>query len=362
MSGQGRPAGGVQATENEGQPLTVARGWKTGPPESLHVMCERDVGLFSLVQQVIANIPWALGANRIPIAFFQAGTCYWTSTGYRGKDTVWEYYFEPVIATHPASSLPHEVRYTIAWKVPRPHEVGYFAGEKVFITNHFGDHPELAGRALSIPYEYEDPDDALRRKAALIIRDYLRPREYIAEKVARFRDRHFGSGQVIGVHARGTDALRSRSHPHRRGSLVLSRYVSAIRDQLEQHPDAKVFVAADANSSVEFFRKAFGPRVLACESLRHEAGDAVGWGPTGAIMPSFVARDRQTAARNGEEAVIEYLLLTHCHWLVHNGASLARTVLLARPELGHVNTHSRPQSGSSCEQRPPYMNAAGLGA
>ena len=73
-------------------------------------MCERDVGLFLLIQQVIANIPWALQEHRVPIVYFQSRTCYWTPNGYEGRDTVWEYYFEPVIPTYPASSIPEQLR------------------------------------------------------------------------------------------------------------------------------------------------------------------------------------------------------------------------------------------------------------
>jgi hypothetical protein len=58
-------------------------------------------------------------------------------------------------------------------------------------------------------------------------------------------------------------------------------------------------------------------------------------------MPAYIAQDRDVAARNGEGAVVEYLLLSRCHHLVHNGSSLARTVLLNVPELPHTNTHRR---------------------
>ena len=74
--------------------------------ERFHVICERDVGLFSLIQQVISNIPWAVKENRIPIVYFGDNTCYWTPHGYRGRQTVWEYYFEPVVTEYPASTIP----------------------------------------------------------------------------------------------------------------------------------------------------------------------------------------------------------------------------------------------------------------
>jgi hypothetical protein len=104
-------------------------------------------------------------------------------------------------------------------------------------------------------------------------------------------------------------------------------------------------VASDEQSSLTYLAKAFGPRVIAYQSVRHSGGEAAGQGPTGWIMPAYIARDRDVAAKNGEDAVIEYLLLSRCHYLVHNGSSLARTVLLNAPRLPHTNTHRRSVHG-----------------
>jgi hypothetical protein len=52
------------------------------------------------------------------------------------------------------------------------------------------------------------------------------------------------------------------------------------------------------------------------------------------------------AASNGEETVIEYLLLARRNYLVHNSSSLARTVLLKRPEMLHANTRRGHRVGS----------------
>jgi hypothetical protein len=58
-------------------------------------------------------------------------------------------------------------------------------------------------------------------------------------------------------------------------------------------------------------------------------------------MPAYIAADCESAVQNGEDAVVEYLLLTRCNHLVHNGASLATTLLLNNPRMPHTNTHSR---------------------
>jgi hypothetical protein len=148
----------------------------------IHVMCERDAGLFSLIQQVIANIPWALAENRLPVAYFRDRTCYWTPNGYQGRATVWEYYFQPLVPTLPASAIPQQVREIVAASHPSPFEVGYFADEETFVTSDFGDHPDLADKTLWIPYLWDDPDGAVRRKAKSLIDMYIRPRPYLSAK------------------------------------------------------------------------------------------------------------------------------------------------------------------------------------
>jgi hypothetical protein len=307
---------------------------------NFHIICERDAGLFSLIQQVIATIPWALHEGRIPIVYFQDKTCYWTPNGYRNHNTVWEYYFAPVVTDYPASSIPQHIRETISHNHPSPLEVGYFADEHTFVSSHFGDHRALEGRTLPIPYLWDDPDDRLRQQANDIMRRFIRPRDYIQQKVNHFYQQYMKRHHVIGVHARGTDAIsKEEIRPHRHNSLVLSKYVTEIRRLLDIQPMATIFVATDAQSSLEYLRQAFGSRVLAYDSIRHEGGKAAGTGPTGWIMPAYIAGDRERAATNGEEAVIEYLLLSRCDYLVHNGSSIARTVLLNVPELHHTNTH-----------------------
>jgi len=141
---------------------------------------------------------------------------------------------------------------------------------------------------------------------------------------------------------RGTDAISKQEiRPHRQASLVLSKYVTEIQRLLKGQPTARILVATDAQSSLEYLKRAFGSRVFAYDSIRHETGKAAGKGPTGWLMPAYIAGDRDRAAKNGEEAVIEYLLLSRCNYLVHNGSSLARTVLLNVPQLPHTNTHRK---------------------
>jgi Nodulation protein Z (NodZ) len=318
---------------------------------NLHIICERDAGLFSLIQQVIANIPWAITEGRIPVVYFRDKTCYWTPNGYRGRDTVWEYYFEPVVATHPASTVPRHLRDFIALHYPSPFEIGYAVGASSFVSNHFGDHPALEGRALSIPYLWDDPSGSFRWTTARIINRFIRPRTYIRKKADQFFEDRLDGSYVIGVHARGTDAVSTQEvREHRQGSLRLPQYAETINGLLKDHPTAKIFVATDDQVSLEYFLDAFGRRVAVYNTIRHRGGQPAAVGPTGWIMPAYIAADRDRAARSGEEAVIDYLLLSRCDHLIHNGSSLARTVLLRAPQLVHTNTH-RPPDGRHRDER-----------
>lgn len=314
----------------------------TGPPKGtvLHVICERDVGLFSLIQQVIANVPWALSEGRIPVANYGDKCCYWTPAGFNGKHSVWEYYFDPIIPEFPAERIPDKVLHRIADKSPQQNSLGYFASPSAFVTNHYGDHPDLLGKAPMIPYMTADPDDALRLQTSGIIRDFVRARPYIARKVDAFYDQRMRGSEVIGVHVRGTDAVSAReTRDYRRGSLDLASFVHEIERLLSERPRALLFVATDAQASLDHLIEIFGRRVVAYDAVRHVAGEPAGQGPTGCIMPAYIARDTKTAAQNGEDAVVEFLLLARCAHLVHNGASLATTVLLCEPALAQTNTH-----------------------
>ena len=306
----------------------------------LHIMCERDVGLFSLIQQIVANIPWALAAGRRPIVYFAKRCVYFAPQGYNGRDNVWEYYFEPLLADVPVASIPLRVRQAIDTDFMGGAKVFRAFGNNIIMSCHFGYHRRLKGKALSIPTSWHDPDPPLRKITAELIRQYVRPLPSIGAKVETFHERHMKGRHVFGVNARGTDVVSNvEMQGRRRGSLVLEDYIREIGKLVERVPDAVLFVATDDQNTLERLTDAFGSRVISYDSIRHMSGDPAGLGPTGHQMPAYISGDPEKAARNGEEAVIEYLLLCRCQHLVHNGGGMARTVLLAKPELSHTNVH-----------------------
>jgi hypothetical protein len=306
-------------------------------PAALHILCERDVGLFSLIQQVIANVAFAMHERRVPIVFFGRRCSYWTPNGYRGRDTVWEYYFEPIVPEYPVRTIPEQIKRLIQERPPDSGSFGYFTHDGTFITSNFGLHPNFHGKALIIPHAFDDPSDELRRKASKLISRHVRVRREILEGGQKFYEQNMQRRPNIGVHLRGTDALVDRGRVAGRAYVDLDRYCGYIDDFLRSHPNAGIFVASDAESSVKEMREIYGDRVAATEAVRHQGGLLAGKGPTGKIMPAHLMVDADVAARSGEEAIIDYLLLSRCNALVHNGSSLARTVLLNVPDMPVLN-------------------------
>ena len=307
-----------------------------------HILCEKDVGLFSLIQQVIAHVPMALAENSVPVALYREQCCYWHEGGYQGKHNVWEYYFEPIISDYPSLLIEEDIIAQINAKPPHFEYPGYHINEKAFVTNHFGDHPALRGKTLKIPHQWTDPGSELRAETSSIIKKYVRPRDYLINKVEQFSSEHFHNKYVIGVHMRATDVTDPNEHNiHRRGSFKLERYLKKLDQLLTEQPSARIFVATDSQKALNDLKNHYGHRVIHASSIFHQSPDVAGRGPAGWVIPGYLADNTETAAQNGEEAIIDYLLLSECQHLIHNGSGLARTALLKNADLPHTNIHSK---------------------
>jgi len=313
-----------------------------GGSERYHIICERDVGLFALVQQAIANIAYARETGAIPIVYFGRRCSYWTPSGYRDRDTVWEYYFEPALPEFPVSILSKDLRLLIDAQFPEP-ELGYYVNPTTFVSNNYKNYKR---KALPIPHKpYQpDPDVSIRTKASVIIRQHVRPRAEIEAEADKFFTEQLKGRPTIGVHLRGTDALVDPKRVRQGHHLDFSAYKYVIEGLLRAEPASQLFVASDSETSVEKMRQMFGDRVIASNALRHKGGPLAGKGPTGGIMPAYLTEAPDLAALSGEEALIDYLLLSRCSALVHNGSSLSRTVMLNVPSMPVFNTTLRRPS------------------
>jgi len=215
--------------------------------------------------------------------------------------------------------------------------VGYFVDEFAFVSNDSAWHIEAEGGGLRGPVSHKPPSRKTRALASTIVRNHIRPRDYIVEKAEAFFRENLAGRYLIGVHIRGTDALVDTTRHVRQGRVDFRKYIPVLRRLRQENPDALIFVASDEQASVDRICEEFDG-VVAYDSIRHQGGEIAGKGPAGGIMPAYLTQDPDRSAKNGEEAVIEYLLLCRCNYLVHNLASIPRMVLLTVPDMPETNT------------------------
>ena len=327
----------------------------------LLVIRERDVGLFSMVLQVL-NTLFLLEEqkiDRIPVALFGRGILYFQAVGYEGRSNVWEYYFEPLVpgigeecvlsALGPKSfELLGSKRKWLELErgsIEFPQDLHLLAPldatdwanlaqlDQLVLPRDWAwtesFHPTVDGRSLE---SFNIPRDS----AADLIRRYVRPREHIRLKAAEIYDSYLKGHYVIGVHVRGTDG---HGAPARGVTIPFDRYFAEIEQKSRELGDeaCRVFLATDEQAIVSLFEDRLRDRLVYLDTVRKVDGDEVfGVGPTGQVMPGYIAAGGELAVKNGEAAVVEYTLLCKSQFLLHNVSSLSRAAAFCVPESVHL--------------------------
>ena len=310
-------------------------------------MLERDVGLFSMVTQVINTLHLLERHDiaRTPVALFGRDIAYFDPDGHEGRTTVWEYYFEPLVKAWPAERVlailgdrpldlvasrrlfqerargarvfPQDLH-----RVPpltTPDLVNLKALAKTPATAHWqwtdDFMPSVDGRAFDrLPN---------RDETALLLRKWIRPRSYIVAKVDEFHSDELHGRYVIGVHVRGTD---SRAGPTRSSEFSLEPFFRAVDARIAEvgRSACRVLLATDDQAYVDSFRDRYGDLCVSYDAVRSRADDAPrGKGPTGQGMPGFLTSGDGRAVLNGEGVVVEFSLLCRSDYLVHNQSSVS---------------------------------------
>ena len=107
-----------------------------------------------------------------------------------------------------------------------------------------------------------------------------------------------------------------------------------------------MFVASDDAKLFGIVKDEFGDNIVAYDAFRQEEEDVGMSGDNtkgGAMMPTYLCKDGELAAQNGEDAVTEMYLLSKCDYLLHNASGFAHMSLLLNPTMPHVDSQ-RPVS------------------
>lgn len=322
----------------------------------LLIIRERDVGLFSMILQILHTLSLleSQRINRIPVVIMGRGITYFDEAGHEGRRTAWEYYFEPLVMGVSEDDLLAVLGDRAFELLESKRKQLEHARGAVEFPEQVNQLPPLTARDQSDLMELESivgsrdwawtesfnpivdgksqslSEDSQRNYPGLVER-YIHPREYILNKVRMLFDARLKGFHVIGVHVRGTDGF---SAPARGTEIPFDRYFHEIDQRLSLVGSdcCRVYLATDEQYVVTRFEERYGDLLVVYDAARNTDSDNVfGKGPTGQVMPAYITSGGTSATQNGEDAMVEYSLLCKSDILVHNLSSLSLVARLSVP-------------------------------
>jgi len=270
----------------------------------------RVAGLFSCVNRVLNICQEFEKYNLIPLVWWGDSNCYWENGGYRGSVNVWEYYFEPLSGISLDSEPNRNKIRSINPKInpivkdgvaPRGKDVG-----NLYFPNRVRGHET--------------------------IQKYLRIRKEILAIAQDFCRLHFKS-YTIGLHLRGPGRYHGgsswiRKHFTLRRNVPFDLYFEYVYQELEQHSDAVIFLATDADIVKQECIREFGDRVV---TINHDLS------PEG--NDHLKNQGGPRAAKAGEECLIDAIALSYTNYFVHATSNVSNFVCCYNRDLRDINVY-----------------------
>ncbi len=160
-----------------------------------------------------------------------------------------------------------------------------------------------------------------RSQAHQIIQKYIRFKPHILEKVERFSEKHLAGNVVIGVHYRGTDWFSENEF----SLLDYSAFAKEVQRTLQtlgNPTNYQVFIATDETGFVKHMEKMF-PGHICYVKENYRTSDKV----------PLHKDTRYNPAKQGEEAILDCLLLSKSDYFIGTCSNLSQWALMLNPEM-----------------------------
>ena len=227
----------------------------------------------------------------------------------------------------------------------------------------FAFHPEEEEEGLRGGQRTAQITAKLRKGVNRIIKKYIHPLPSLQKKVDAFVQRSFNGRTVIGVHVRGTDRWGEvRVHRTMEASSWVRKvheFLSKFKESLrESNRPLALFVASDNGEAIQIFHQHFKKHkieVVSTTTWRAQSMHAGSWDE------GITAGDGVSA---GKGVLVDILLLSHCHYMIHGESSVAALAAYFNPDLqlvyASVSEAARWQSrGLSSEKREKMLGHVG---
>jgi hypothetical protein len=269
-----------------------------------------NAGFCAILTYTLNGIRMAVRDGAIPVVYYGPNSTRFFYEPLRG-DNVWEYFFEPV------SSVSWDaLRSGLASGEIHPEQVHSFDRRQIFDWHHSDPDRIATFWARDVPADPAAWMAAKRELGRKFVREFIRVKPHVTQKVDGFWSEHMGPDPVLGVHIRGTDFAYAEPTPPSSYFEAIDRYVEA------RHTDSfQLFLATDQSQFVDLFRDRYGKRIVATDSLRSSSQ-----------RPPFKFA-RESPYRRGEDVLIDLLLLSRCEFVFKGAAAVGECALWLNPAL-----------------------------
>lgn len=187
--------------------------------------------------------------------------------------------------------------------------------------NYF-DQPAPPGSDAVLFSEYladgtvrPEPTDFLYRKFHYAYKKYLHVKPHILEKVDNFCREYF-TEDIVGFHIRGTDSFYDTTRPH----PSLAFYRDLIKEKFSHC--SKIYISTDSQATLDWMLREFPNKVV------HYNSDLITF-EQNILNTAFVC----DSYKNGEDVLIESLLLSKCKFLVRTISNVSGFSMVANPDM-----------------------------
>ena len=158
-----------------------------------------------------------------------------------------------------------------------------------------------------------------RQVASEAIREYVKLKPYIKQKIESFYNENMMGKKTIGIHIRGTDKKAEIK------SVNVEELLSEANKFAENFENCQFLVASDEARILQLAQSLLKRKVIYYDAYRSKNGKAIHWD----------ASHKHSKAKLGEEVIIEAFLLARCDLFLHTCSNVSMGVLFLNPNLEH---------------------------
>ncbi len=264
--------------------------WRNGP----------YAGLFSIISGLLGHIKLAEESRLTPVIDLENYHCiYQEKSAINGTNNVFEYYFEPLTG-------PSLVKiYT----------------ENAYILSGGGYPPNFT---MSISSDLTLID---------IWNRYFKLNEYTKRYLNQKRENLKISERTLGVHFRGQEMRRFRSHPF---PMTLQQAINLVRKEIENGKYEKIFLVTEGTNYLHKFKKEFAGMVISSDSYRSR------------YLNSYKISYRKLHFyKLGLEILTDTILLSECGSLISGSSNVSEFAILLNQNNYSKNLQVRNGTNSS---------------